>query len=108
MILPLFVGRESSIQAVESAIENTDRLIVLASQKDIQAEAPHPNEIFDIGTVAMIMRMRKLPDGRVKILVQGLSKARIINYEKTQPFFEVKISKIENREINQVDLTTEA
>jgi ATP-dependent Lon protease len=108
MILPLFVGRESSIQAVESAIEHTDRLIVLASQKDIQAEAPHPNEIFDVGTVAMIMRMRKLPDGRIKILVQGLNKARIINFEKTQPFFEVKISKIENREMTQVDLTTEA
>jgi ATP-dependent Lon protease len=108
MILPLFVGRESSIQAVESAIEHTDRLIVLASQKDIQAEAPHPNEIFDVGTVAMIMRMRKLPDGRIKILVQGLNKARIINFEKTQPFFEVKVSKIENREMTQVDLTTEA
>ena len=71
MIHPLYVGRESSIQAVEEAINNTDRLILLSSQKDIQAEAPTPSEIFDLGTIAMIMRMRKLPDGRIKILVVG-------------------------------------
>ena len=96
MILPLFVGRESSIQAVEHSLNNTDRLILLASQKDITAEAPEPSEIYELGTVAMIMRMRKLPDGRIKILVQGLSKARIISYDKTEPFFISKIAKVED------------
>lgn len=108
MILPLFVGRESSIQAVEDAINNCDRLILLASQKDIQAEVPTPDEIYNIGTVAMIMRMRKLPDGRIKILVQGLSKARIIDFKETAPFFKVKASKIENQEVSTPDVTTEA
>ena len=70
MILPLFVGRESSIQSVEHSLAKTDRLILLSSQKDINAESPRTNEIFQVGTVAMIMRMRKLPDGRIKILVQ--------------------------------------
>ncbi len=96
MILPLFVGRESSIQAVEHALNKTDRLILLASQKDITAEAPEPSEIFELGTVAMIMRMRKLPDGRIKILVQGLSKARIVNFDSTDPFFVTKVAKVED------------
>ncbi len=94
MILPLFVGREASISAVEHALENTDRMILLASQKDITAECPEPSEIYELGTVAMIMRMRKLPDGRVKILVQGLSKARITSFEKTAPFFTTKVVKV--------------
>ncbi|MBT3981319.1 MAG: endopeptidase La [Bacteriovoracaceae bacterium] len=96
MILPLFVGRETSIQAVEHALNNSDRLILLASQKDIQAESPEPGEIYEVGTVAMIMRMRKLPDGRIKILVQGLSKARITQFLQTSPFYEVKLDKVEN------------
>lgn len=81
MIQSLFVGRESSIKALEEALNNTDRLILLASQKDIAAENPSPNEIYELGTVAMIMRVRHLPDGRIKILIQGLAKARITNYE---------------------------
>ncbi len=96
MILPLFVGRETSIKAVEHALENSERLILLSSQKDITAEAPEPSEIYNIGTIAMIMRMRKLPDGRVKILVQGLSKAKISNFYQTTPFYKVKVKKVED------------
>lgn len=98
MILPLFVGRESSIKAVEHSIENSDRLILLASQKDITAENPQPSEIYDMGTVAMIMRMRKLPDGRIKILVQGLSKARITDFSRLEPHFVARISQVEDCE----------
>lgn len=107
MILPLFVGRESSIQAVEHALTHTDRLILLSSQKDIQAEHPMPSEIFELGTVAMIMRMRKLPDGRIKILIQGLSKARITDFNQTEPYFQVKVSKVENETVEN-DLQVEA
>ena len=96
MILPLFVGRDASIQAVEHSLNETNRLILLSSQKDITAEVPEPNEIYEMGTVAMIMRMRKLPDGRLKILVQGLSKARITNFEQQFPFFKVKLEKVED------------
>lgn len=97
MIIPLFVGRDSSIKAVEEALARNDRLILLASQKDISDEHPNPDGIFQIGTVAMIMRMRKLPDGRIKILTQGLSKAHIDEYVQTNPFFEAKITKIEEK-----------
>jgi ATP-dependent Lon protease len=96
MIMPLFVGRESSILAVEEAISHHSRLIVLISQKDIQAEKPTTHEIYNVGIVAMIMRMRKLPDGRVKILIQGLSKISLTSIESFEPFYKVKVTKIEN------------
>jgi ATP-dependent Lon protease len=108
MILPLFVGRESSIEAVEYALSNTDRLILLASQKDIKAEHPAPSEIFELGTVAMIMRMRKLPDGRIKILVQGLSKARVVSFDKQQPFFMVKLAKVEDVKTEMTQVASNA
>ncbi len=101
MILPFFVGRESSIQAVDHALTKTDRLILLSSQKDMKAEAPSPDEIYEIGTIAMIMRMRKLPDGRIKILVQGLSKARITEYTQEAPYFMCKLMKVSDVEIEE-------
>jgi len=75
MILPLMVGREKSIRAVEKALEK-DRLIFLCTQKHSGEEDPGPEDIFTIGTVAMVVKMLKLPDGRVKILVQGLEIGR--------------------------------
>ena len=108
MILPLFVGRETSIKAVEEALNNTDRLILLVSQKDIIAENPTPDEIYEMGTVAMIMRMRKLPDGRVKILIQGLAKARITSFVATEPFYQVKVEKVESQQVTATQSTVEA
>ncbi len=95
MILPLFVGRESSIHAVEEALSK-NRLIFLASQKEITEEHPSESSIYRVGTIAMIMRMRKLADGRVKILVQGVGKGRITSFNKSEPFFDVKVEKIED------------
>ncbi len=86
MIIPLFVGREMSVKAVDSALAG-DRMILLATQHDIGDEDPPPDKIYEVGTVAMIMRMLKLPDGRVKILVQGLAKARITEYVSDKPFY---------------------
>ncbi|MBC7385563.1 MAG: endopeptidase La [Cryobacterium sp.] len=94
MIIPLFVGRDSSIKAVEEALSRSDRLILLASQKDISDEHPSPDGIYQTGTVAMIMRMRKLPDGRIKILTQGLCKATIKDFKSREPFYEVGIDRI--------------
>ena len=108
MILPLFVGRETSIKAVEESLNNTDRLILLASQKDITAESPSPSEIYEMGTVAMIMRMRKLPDGRVKILIQGLAKVRIKEFVATEPFYQVKVEKVETQAVTATASTIEA
>lgn len=94
MILPLYVGRETSVRAVEESLTR-NRFIFLASQKDLAEENPTEASIYTIGTVAMIMRMRKLSDGRIKVLIQGVCKARVKNYSKTNPFFEVTAEKIE-------------
>jgi ATP-dependent Lon protease len=93
MILPLMVGRERSINAVELAVSQ-DRLIFLASQKFATDEDPKPDDIFSVGTIAMVVKMLKLPDGRVKILVQGLAKARIVSFVPSTTHFKVQIEKI--------------
>jgi ATP-dependent Lon protease len=95
MIIPLVVGRESSIRSVEEALSK-NRLIFLVSQKDLNEENPNPDSIYTVGTVAMIMRMKKVPDGQIRILIQGVAKARIKNYSKTYPNFEVAVEKIED------------
>lgn len=107
MILPLFVGRESSIEAVREAMTK-DKIIMLASQKEIADEKPSPDKIYEVGTVAMIMRVKDLPDGRVKILAQGLSKAKITKYHKNSSYYKVDVEIIENLEVEEPDIETEA
>ena len=98
MILPLFVGRESSMKAVEEAMDGS-RFIFLTAQKEMTDEHPLPDRIYEVGTIATIMRMRKLPDGRIKILAQGLSKGRVLRYDKEDPFYTVNVAQIENIEM---------
>ncbi len=107
MIIPLFVGRDFSINAIDEALSK-DRLIFLAAQKRMQDENPKPKDIYEIGTVGIILRMLKLPDGRVKILVQGISKAKIVDYIQKKPFFMVKIEKLEDEKVNELTSEDEA
>lgn len=93
MVLPLFVGREMSIKAIEAALAG-NRMIFLATQKALDVENPTPEDIHAIGTVGIVMRMLKLPDERIKILVQGISKARVSSYIQTEPYYSVRIEKI--------------
>ncbi len=93
MVLPLFVGRELSIKAIEEALAG-NRMVFLAAQKSSELESPEPEDIYSIGSVGTIMRMLKLPDGRVKILVQGITKARITAFQQTTPYYEVRIEKL--------------
>lgn len=108
MIQPLYVGRESSIKAIEEAYSNSDKLILLASQKDIQTENPRPDEIYNLGIIANIIRLRKLPDGRLKILIQGLIKVRIASYEHTEPYYKVNVERVEPTEITEPKEVVEA
>ncbi|MHB8766867.1 MAG: endopeptidase La, partial [Deferrisomatales bacterium] len=89
MILPLFVGREKSVAAVEEALQGS-RMLFLATQKEVATEEPDLDDLYEVGTVAMIMRMLKLPDGRIKILVQGLSRARRQAVLATEPCYRVQ------------------
>ena len=76
MIVPLFVGREKSIRALEEVMKN-DTQILLATQKNASDDDPSPDAIYEIGTLASVLQLLKLPDGTVKVLVEGLERARV-------------------------------
>jgi ATP-dependent Lon protease len=107
VILPLFVGRDMSINAVEKSLSK-DRLILVTAQKDLTDEDPLPGRIYSVGVVSQIMRMLRLPDGRVKVLMQGLRKARIVEYVQETPTFLVRIEPIEEPIITEITLEIEA
>lgn len=107
MIIPLFVGRDISVKAVEHAL-NTNKLILLLTQRDFNVEVPEPSDLYRVGTVCMIMRMLRLPDGRLKILVQGISKARALDFYQSEGFYMAKIEKIQDEVIKEITIEEEA
>jgi ATP-dependent Lon protease len=107
MLLPLFIGREKSVRAVEEAVEK-DGFLFLTAQKDPNIENPNPDQIFTVGTVSKILRMLKLPDGRVKALVQGIEKARIVKYVSKRSIYRVKIERIPDPPVEGINLEMEA
>jgi ATP-dependent Lon protease len=107
MVLPLFVGRESSVLAIEAALAQ-DRLIFLATQKDQSIENPDPEDIYTVGTVSLILRMLKLPDGRLKILVQGKAKAMVQEYIQERPFFLVGVEVLPETTVAEISPEAEA
>lgn len=94
MVVPLPVGREASVRAVESAF-NADRQLVLVAQRQGAIEEPAPDDLYRVGTVASILRMLKLPDGRLRVLVQGQHKVRIHAYMQLQPYWRVRYETLE-------------
>src|SRR4051795_7345802 len=90
MIVPLFVSREKSIRAVDEAL-GENRMILLASQKDLDKEEPNADDLYRVGTAAVIMRMLKLPDGRIRILVQGLARAEVDSVETSGEFISARL-----------------
>ncbi|MEO0673389.1 MAG: LON peptidase substrate-binding domain-containing protein, partial [Pseudomonadota bacterium] len=94
MIVPLFVGREKSVKALENVIEN-DRKILLVSQMDPNDDDPSPDTIYQVGVVATIIQLLKLPDGTVKVLVEGEWRAQIDEYTHTDEYFEAAVTEIE-------------
>ena len=107
MVLPLFVGREKSVRAVQEAVAKEGYLF-LATQMDPSIEDPGTDEIFTTGTVGRVLRMLKLPDGSVKILVQGFAKAKIVNYTRRRSMYRVKVEMILEPEVDKISLKTEA
>ncbi|HBI15115.1 MAG TPA: endopeptidase La [Desulfobulbaceae bacterium] len=107
MIIPLFVGRPGSIEAVNEAM-GSDKLLMLVSQKDATKDNPGADDIYRVGMVSMIMRTLKLPDGRLKVLVQALSKAKINKILQKDPHFRVSIELIEEPEDIKITVEVEA
>ncbi|HEU4403119.1 MAG TPA: endopeptidase La [Candidatus Polarisedimenticolia bacterium] len=93
IIVPLSVSRERSIKAVDRALSE-NRMILLVSQKDSNVEDPSDKDLFPIGTVGVIMRMLKLPDGRIRVLVQGVCRARVDEFSRKEPFLQARVTRI--------------
>ncbi len=101
MVIPLFVGREKSIEALESAMKG-DKQILLVAQKDAGEDDPGQADVFDIGTVSTILQMLKLPDGTVKVLVEGGSRVKI-NSMTDDVFFKAEITILEEKDLSEED-----
>ena len=107
MMIPLFVGREISINAVNEALAR-DRHLFLVVQKDATEDEPEADDLHRVGTVATILRMLKLDDGRVKILVQGLTKGAVEAVLQEKPFFEARIEKVVEQQVIELSIEVEA
>ena len=94
MVVPLFVGRDRSIRAVESVMEK-DRKIFFSLQKNAKANDPQEEDIYSIGTLGMAIQCLKLPDGTVKVLVEGESRGRILRFIPNEPFLLVEVEEVE-------------
>ncbi|MGH9509172.1 MAG: LON peptidase substrate-binding domain-containing protein, partial [Terriglobales bacterium] len=90
MMTPFVVGRESSVRALEEALA-ADKKIFLATQHDASVDEPKPNEIFQVGTIVNIVQSLKLPDGNIKVLVEGIERARILQVQDTGGFFQAML-----------------
>src|SRR5207253_10451304 len=90
MIVPLFVNRDRSAKAVDQALSE-NRMVLLVSQKNPNVDDPKTEDLHDFGTVSVIMRMLKMPDGRVRILVQGFSRAKVEYFDESKPYLTAKV-----------------
>ncbi len=107
MIIPLFVGRPGSVEAVNEAL-NADKLLMLVTQKDATKDNPEVDDLYQVGMVCMIMRTLKLPDGRLKVLVQAMSKARISDFKRIEPSYQVSVEVVEDEEQGELSVEIEA
>ncbi|WP_306598285.1 endopeptidase La [Geothrix sp. 21YS21S-2] len=107
VILPLSVSREKSLRAVDTAlVEN--RMILLLSQKQMEMDDPGPEDLYKVGTAALIMRVLKLPDGRVRALVQGLQRVRVEYFTETESQFKAKVEVLSESEISERNIELDA
>ncbi len=95
MIVPLFVGRDKSVRALE-AVMKEDKQILLVAQKNAGQDDPSPDDIYKVGTVSTILQLLKLPDGTVKVLVEGVRRARIRRFTEADAYFEVEVDNLDN------------
>src|ERR1700687_4207112 len=102
MIVPLFVGREKSIRALEEVMKN-DALIMLATQKNASDDDPSPDSIYETGTLASVLQLLKLPDGTVKVLVEGLERARVQKYSDRAEYYEDTAVALADTDANYVE-----
>lgn len=103
MIVPLFVGREKSIRALEEVM-TADKQILLATQKNASDDDPSTDDIYTVGTLATVLQLLKLPDGTVKVLVEGASRAEVVNFIDRSDYFEAEVKPLEEVESDKVEV----
>jgi ATP-dependent Lon protease len=103
MIVPLFVGREKSVRALEAVMKD-DKQILLVAQKNAAQDDPSTDDIYRVGTVSTILQLLKLPDGTVKVLVEGGRRAKIANFKETESYFEASIEELPDLESDAKEL----
>jgi len=107
MIVPLYVGRIKSKRAVDKVL-NSDRMILLLTQRDPNVEDPTGDDMYATGTVALIVRMLKLPDGRMRVLVQGISRVKVIFVKDNGKILEAKVKVVEDKEPKRMSIKDKA
>ncbi len=100
MVIPLFVGREKSIKALEAAMEGGKKILLVA-QKNAATDEPEEVDIYDVGTVATVLQLLKLPDGTVKVLVEGLYRAEVSGYDQVAEYYQGEASPLEIESLNE-------
>ncbi|MEC8322310.1 MAG: endopeptidase La, partial [Pseudomonadota bacterium] len=105
MIVPLFVGRDKSIRALEDVMAD-DKQIMLVAQRDGDLDDPSEEDVYDIGTVGTILQLLKLPDGTVKVLVEGLRRAKLLDFVPNESFFQASVIGIEEEDLDSPDLAS--
>jgi len=103
MIVPLFVGREKSVRALEDVMRE-DKQILLVAQKNAAQDEPQPEDIYEVGTVSTVLQLLKLPDGTVKVLVEGGRRAKIVKYGENEAFFQAEVEFIDEEDGEQKEL----
>ena len=103
MIVPLFVGREKSVNALENVMQN-DKKILLVAQKDAGDDDPGVDDIYNVGVIASVLQLLKLPDGTVKVLVEGEARATVEDYVRTEDYFEAEARFIEEEAVDDTEI----
>src|SRR3954468_21429243 len=108
MVVPLFVGREKSIAALKDAMAHKGpddkAIILLAAQKKAKTNDPTPEDIFHFGTLGHVIQLLPLPDGTVKVLVEGLRRARVKSFQLNEAFFRVEVEEVDEEIEKSVEL----
>ncbi len=103
MVIPLFVGREKSIKALDAAMAG-EKQILLIAQKEATDDNPGKTDVFDVGTVSTILQLLKLPDGTVKVLVEGTTRAKVMTYEHDEPYFLSKAKVLDSESLTEEEI----
>ncbi|MGQ9808837.1 MAG: endopeptidase La [Armatimonadota bacterium] len=103
MLFPLFVGREKSVRALEEAT-SARRYILLVAQRDMTVEDPEPDDLFGVGVVAEVLQILKVPDGTVRVMLEGLERVQILRFLQQEPFFRVQVQPLRSRLVKSLEV----